>query len=291
MTKLEIEKAVIKVFENGAPLPFVNGIDYHTYAPGAVPLAYPNGLTSINDTNLNRNEHPFVHVTGGYEEKPRGHAAVAFPVGCRVFYFNHELCSAMSALTGRNFFHNLQINTLPHIVYDKHFIPVHGITHEYPDLIEVNGITHVPPDYFGNSVASASQSGHNFVCQSSPHGIFDKMCHELWRLSNSGIDTCFFIALYTHKQNLLLPQERFYLANANLLADANYQAELSVYRNDISQIDPCFIHLLFRGVRPIGESTYFHVFIVQKPANLTFVQVTTPNGDRIRPVGYVNNGN
>ena len=291
MTKLEIEKAVINVFENGAPNSFVNGIDYHTYSLRAVPLSYPIGLTSINDTTIGRKEHPFVHVKGGYEETPGGHAAVAFPVGCRVFYFNHELCSKMRALTGRNFEHNVQINTPQHIAYDRHIVA--GIqVHEQPDLIEVNGVTHVSPDYNGKSVVSASQAGHNFVGQTPIQGIFDKMCHELWRLSNSGINTCFFIALYTHKQNLggvdnCLPS----YIRANRKADQKYQSELNIYRDDISQIDPHYIHLLFRGVRPSGESTYFHVFIVQKPANLTLVQVNTPKGDRIRPVGYVNKGN
>ena len=288
MTKSEITTAVIKVFENGAPNLFVNGIDYHTYDSIAVTLAYPLGLTSINDTTIGRKEHPFVHVTGGFEEKPRGHAAVSFPVGCRVFYFNPELCSVMNSGSNYTFFRGKKIKTIPHTVIKKG-IPIIGVTHEHPDLIKVNGKSSLLPCHNGNLVVAANQSGHNFICQSD-HGLFNKICEELSQLSDSNIDPCYYVALYSHKQNLGNLEICSY-RNANKRADQLYQHTLNTYRNDISQIDPKFIHLLFRGVRPIGESTYFHVFIVQKPANLTFVQVNTPKGDRIRPVGYVNNGN
>jgi hypothetical protein len=286
MNKIEIKDSIIQVFTNGAPAPFISGVDYFEIAPGIITpyWVYPAGLSSINDAALGRNDHPFVHVTGGYEEKPRGHAAVIFPPGCRVFYFNQELLSIMNYMYGpRLFFHNKLINTLPHIVFDRYFLP-NTETTERPDLFEINGPTPHPPFYKGNLVLAASEAGHNFVCQTY-HGIFDKICHELWRLSHSGIDTCYFIALYTHKQNLTATEVCPY-RNANASADINYAAELQTYCNDITHIDPNYIHLLFKGVRPVGYNTYFHVFIIEKLSGLNLIQVDTANGPRIRPEGY-----
>ena len=254
MTKHDLEQATIKVFGNGTPLIHKKHYEIINAGP-SLSCTYP-ALTAINT--------PFDGIYGGYEEGKVG--------------FNSLIHKELSSV---NIFHNKKIATKNHDNYDK---KPYNVNWERPDIFEV-GSGNMNPSYNGKHVESAVQVGHNFVSQSA-NGIFDKICHELWRLQQSDIKKCFFIGLYTHLGNLA-PSEQLSLSAdyiiPNIDSDNNYELCLKRYRNDIGRIDPNYTHLVFKGTRKKGLYNYYTVLILELPTKFSFNTIFAKNGNRIRP--------
>jgi len=278
MNKIFLKEKTIEVFGNGNPLK--PGIDYIDIIPGSINSnwTYPT-LESFN-LQGGRPDHPFPHVTGGFEEKPRGFAKMKFPVGCRKFFFNDEL----NKVIGSNlFFHNKKIHTKSHCYINRKGQP-HNRVWEKPDLFETGEQTYFIPSFNGLQVIDAVNAGHNFIAQSN-HGIFNKICNEMYSLYQSGISNIFYIALYSHKQNLSVEEVCSY-REANLKADKNYASQLEIISKDISTIDSNYIHLLFRGLRQNGRSTFYSVFILEMKKGFEFLFFQIKNQTKIRPANY-----